>query len=302
MRNFLCKILIFGTILFFVLIVADYCYSALIKASNDREVESWRDVIDGNIKSDIIFLGNSRTWLHIDPHILDSVLCIDSYNLGIDGGRINRQVQKYEIFRERNTKPKVIVQNIDVWSLEYRVGYELEQFFPFFWDKEFKKMFIHSEPFTFAEKYFPFYRYHGIRPKDYLHSLPHALYKGYQGRNIKWNGEMYMQQDSIEFFVNDTTFCIFDSYLSKAKKENISLIFVYAPLYHGTKQKISNIDEMYQTYQGIADKYGIPILDYSDMWICYDTTYFYNAMHLNRTGAEIFSDSLANDIKSLKIL
>ena len=38
------------------------------------------------------------------------------------------------------------------------------------------------------------------------------------------------------------------------------------------------------------------------MDICYDTTYFYNAMHLNKIGAEIFSDTLANDIKRLGII
>lgn len=294
--------MIFGVILFFVLFLADICYSELLKASNNREVEAWRDIADGNIRSDIIVMGNSRAFVQIDPHILDSVLCVDSYNLGMDASPINRQVHKYEIYRERCAKPKMIIQNIDVWSLLYGVGYELEQFFPFVWDRSFRKKFILKEPFTFAEKYIPFYRYHGIRPKSYFQSPPYMLYKGYQGQDKEWDGKMYVRQESIDFIANDTTLCMFNSYLNKAKEENIVVIFVYAPLYYGAKQKISNIDEMYETYQGIADKFGIPILDYSDMWICYDTTYFYNAMHLNRTGAEIFSDSLANDIKYLEVL
>ena len=46
----------------------------------------------------------------------------------------------------------------------------------------------------------------------------------------------------------------------------------------------------------------IPILDYTHMSLCEDTSYFYNAMHLNKKGSDIFSDSLANDIKKMGIL
>jgi lysophospholipase L1-like esterase len=73
-------------------------------------------------------------------------------------------------------------------------------------------------------------------------------------------------------------------------------------LFSGATGKISNPDLMYETYRNLADRHGIPILDYTDMWICHDTTYFYNAMHLNKAGAEIYTDSLANDVKRLGIL
>jgi hypothetical protein len=95
---------------------------------------------------------------------------------------------------------------------------------------------------------------------------------------------------------------MFDDYLSRAKIEGIKIIFVYTPLYIGATRKIENLKEMHILYQKLADKYSIPILDYTYMGICYDTIYFYNAMHLTKTGAEIFSDSLANDIRRLGII
>ncbi|GHV09600.1 hypothetical protein FACS1894162_0470 [Bacteroidia bacterium] len=58
-----------------------------------------------------------------------------------------------------------------------------------------------------------------------------------------------------------------------------------------------NWDGEMQVYHGFAEKYDIPFLDYTHDPICYDTTYFYNAMHLNKKGAELFSLKLANDIK-----
>lgn len=302
MRKYLCKILLFSIILLPILTAADYCFSALIRRSNYRPVESWESIVEGNIQADVVALGSSRVWVQIDPQILDSILCVNSYNLGIDGSPINRQVQKYEIYRNRNAKPKLIIQNIDAWSLSYRIGYEKEQFYPYFWDKSMRNQFFRTEPFSVLEKVIPFYRYHGLNPIMFLHNQPKTLHKGYQGQTAKWNGEAYMQQEFIKFNVSDTTLCMFNSYLNQTKKDGIQVVFVYAPLYSGATRKIINLDEMYQTYKDIADKYEIPILDYSDLWICNDTTYFYNAMHLNKSGAEIYTDSLANDIKRLGIL
>ena len=66
--------------------------------------------------------------------------------------------------------------------------------------------------------------------------------------------------------------------------------------------KITNQDEMYSLYQKYADKYDIPILEYTYMNMCYDTTYFIDALRLNKIRAELFSDSLANDILNLGLL
>jgi hypothetical protein len=138
--------------------------------------------------------------------------------------------------------------------------------------------------------------------EHFRHHNPRQLTKGYKGMERPWNGRNYMEVDSIIFTPNETSLRMFDEYLSKAKAEGIKVVFVYAPQYIGATNKISNLDKMYKQYREFSDKYNIPILDYTYMDICYDTTYFYNAMHLNKRGAEIYSDSLANDIKRLNIL
>lgn len=299
MRKFISRAMVFCLILYVTLVIVDYAYSGLIRKSNYTPVEAWTDIVDGTIQADVIALGSSRTLVQVDPMILDSVLCSCSYNLGYNGSPINRQVKKYNIYRRRNAKPKLIIQNIDAWSLGYRIGYEKEQFFPFFWKKDIRNKFFSSEPFTFGEKYIPLYRYHGLNLQMFTRSMPRSLNKGYLAHNEKWDGTNYLNQDSIEFIVNDTTYHMFDSFLQSVTEDSIMVVFVYSPLYFGATKKIRNIDEMYAIYKSLADKYSIPILDYSDLWICNDTTYFYNAMHLNKSGAEIYTDSLANDIKRL---
>lgn len=294
--------MIFGLLFLGITIPIDYAYSKLATRSHYVSIEAWYDLMNGNIDADVVAVGSSRSWVHINPVILDSILHVNTYNLGMDGSPVNRQVHKYHLFRKYNRKPKLIIQNIDVWSLNYRIGYQEEQFLPYFWNHSVRNEFFQTEPFSFWEKYIPLYRYLHYSSDIFLNKGPLNLTKGYEGKEYPWDGSSYMNVESIPFIVSDTSAVLFDEFLSQAKAENIKVVFVYAPLYIGATNKISNLEEMRAKYQEFADKYDIPILDYTYMNICYDTNYFYNAMHLNKYGSEIFSDSLAHDILKLHIL
>lgn len=260
----------------------------------------------GSIDADIVIMGNSRALTQVNPHILDSILEVDSYNLGIDGSSINRQIRKYHLFREYNKKPKLIIQNIDHISMIYYVGYEREQFYPYFWNKSMRREFVATEPFSIWDKYMPLYRYyHNLHKHDMvglITSTNHRMSKGYMEKDLLWDGAKFRKVKSTQFTNHEQTEKMFDEYLAQAKAEGIKVVFMYSPVYIGLTRKVLNPQEMHDKYQEYADKYDIPILDYTYMDICYDTTYFYNAMHVNKKGAEIFSDTLAKDIKRLGII
>ena len=105
--------------------------------------------------------------------------------------------------------------------------------------------------------------------------------KGYEGKERHWDGSNFKRIKEIRFAPNDTTARLFDEYLAKAKEEDIKVILVYAPQYIGVTNKTSNQAYMHEWYQQIADRYDFPILDYTYM--------------------EIFSDSLAHDLKRLLV-
>lgn len=293
MKKFIYSIIAFCLIPY----IADFALSAIVQRSNNREVESWYDLMHSQIDADLVVMGNSRAWVQINPTILDSILGVETYNLGMDGSCINRQIHKYHLFRKYNRKPKIIVQTLDAWSLGYKTGYEREQLFPYFWNWNMREEFFESEPFTFLEKYIPMYRFRSFMP---LRRGPRSLIKGYQGMDRPWDGSAFEKVKSITFTPNDTTIRMFDDYLAKAKAEGITVVLVFTPQYIGATEKTTNHSYMHECYNRFASKYDFPIMDYTYMDICYDTAYFYNAMHLNRKGAEIFSDSLANALKRLR--
>ena len=301
MKKFLLKTVSFALVTLLLLAAADIAYSKFVENSSFYPCRSWYDVMHGTVNAEVVAMGNSRAQVQISPAVLDSALQVNTYNLGMDGSPANRQVLKYRLFRKYNTKPRLIIQNIDYNTLTFEQGYLREQFMPFMWNPDFRREAFGIEHFSFAEKYVPMLRYHGYGPNEFLGN-PNVLYKGYRAQDKVWDGTAYLQTDSISFIVSDTTATLFEQYLDEVQADGIKMVFVYAPIYIGATEKITNLQEMYSRYGAYAEKYGIPVLDYNYMDICYDTCYFYNAMHLNSTGAGIYSRKLAEDIKALGLL
>lgn len=115
-----------------------------------------------------------------------------------------------------------------------------------------------------------------------------------------WNGtalNKVLSGDSIVARKEPKIVELFDSFLNHCKENDIQVILVFSPLYYKAMEFTKNKGEEMQLYHSFAEKYDIPLLDYSNDPLCYDTTYFCNANHLNKKGAELFSLKLANDIK-----
>ena len=271
---------------------------------------AWNQVYNDSTCYDLVINGSSRAWTQYNPLILDSILDLNTFNLGIDGSAINRQLIKYKKYCELHGNPKFLIQNIDLGTMSYTMGYDREQFFPyFFYDRDLIKQYDQYEDFSWGEKYIPCYRYLGygdvmteaIFKDNKSHYFKHIT-KGYSGKDESWDGEQLTQMDVVICDMDSNAIKIFEDFLLQVVQTGTKVIFVYAPIYSGAREKMVNEEEMFAMYDGIAKKFDIPILDYNDVSLCYDTIYFYNATHLNRVGAELFTTQLARDIDSLGLL
>lgn len=310
MKKFLLHTSILGIILCISAFAGEMIITSGLRKSQHYNLLPWNEIYSDNLRHDALIIGGSRGLVQYSPLILDTVLNMDFYNLGINGSVIERQIFKYDTYCRLNTQPKFIIQNIDFSTLNLRHGFEREQFFPYFSDKIYREEISRWEPFTFLEKYLPAYRYKGnavliakwltLNRTSLGPKMP--MTKGYYAFDQHWDGTALRKLNGIDYSQDTTALRIFDHFLAKVKKDSIRIIFVYAPIYIEATKKIRNIQGMYQMYDSIARKYNIRILDYNNDPISYDTTYFYNATHLNRKGAELFSAKLAHDIDTLLFL
>lgn len=310
MKKFLYKILLFTLLIFIFACCLDFFLSYRLRQNKNRMYAAWNKMYNDSTCYDLVINGSSRAWTQYNPLILDSILNLNSFNLGIDGSAINRQVIKYKKYCELHGDPKYLIQNIDLGTMSYTMGYEREQFFSyFFYDRDLLNEYDQYENFSWGEKYVPCYRYLGYEDvmteaifHDNKKHFFEYLNKGYFSSDKEWDGSVLYAMDSIECAIDSNALSLFINFLQEETDNGVKIIFVYAPIYIGAREKMVNEEEMFAMYDSIAKKFDIPILDYNDISLCYDTAYFYNATHLNRVGAELFTTKLAHDIDSLEIL
>jgi len=314
MRLFLIKILLFTILLTVSAFVFDNILKKGYRKSNATDIQEWNAIFDSKINSDVIINGSSRAFVQISPQILDSLLNVNSYNFGMDGYPFNMQYVRYKIYEKYNKKPRLIIQIADLNTLQRRTTpYSESQFFPYLHEpllaNELKKM----EEFSSLNFYIPAFCYHsdfghifiGLVEFFDIKHIRNDKYKGYLGQNRKWNAtdlEKVLSGDSLVSEINPEIVQEFDSLLNHCQENNIQVVMVFPPEYIKATEFTKNKQEVIDIYRSFSKKYDFPFLDYSTDSLCYDTTYFYNAMHLNKTGAEIFSTKLAHDIGSLGIL
>ncbi|GHT05792.1 hypothetical protein AGMMS49525_13470 [Bacteroidia bacterium] len=144
MKAFLIKVLFFTTLLLIGAFAVDFTLEKGLRKSRAGDFSDWNDIFDSNINSDVIVLGNSRAPCGFSPQILDSVLCVNSYNLGMVAHPFSMQYVRFKVFEKYNKKPRVIIQNIDFFTLAQGHPMHKEQFLPYLHEdllkNELKKM------------------------------------------------------------------------------------------------------------------------------------------------------------------
>ena len=310
MKQFFLRLSIFILIVVGGAWTIDFVISYRLRHNENRIYAAWNQIYQDSINYDLIISGGSCALVHYDTHLIDSIIATTSFNLGIDGSSINRQMLKYDKFCSIHGKPKILIQNIDLATLAFTCGYEREQFFSyFFYDRDLIRSFEQYENFTFAEKFLPCYRYLGYDEvwlealfRDNKQHYYEYLIKGYSGRDNMWDGCALADIDSLSFDCDTAALSLFSKYIKREITEGVEVLLVFSPIHQEVQDKLTNLNEMYKLYDSIASLYNIPILNYHTIDFKDDTSYFYNGTHLNRMGAELFTTKLAHDIDSLGLL
>lgn len=290
----------------------DYLISKELSKSNEfpGEFEVWNDIYSSNTNCELAIYGSSRAWVHIDPEVLEDTLAMPAYNFGMDGQNFWLQYMRHKEYLKYNSKPKAIVIAVDAFSLEKKAGlYNLNQFLPYMlWNKNMTQYTSSYEGFDYVDYYLPLIRYHGrknvltelVKDMNDENTKKKVRNKGFKGIDRPWSNELDQAREKLNSYqahIDSASLELFDLFIQECISLNIQLIMVYPPEYIEGQKFIANKEEITMLFENFAKKYDIEYIDYSMDSLCFQKKWFYNSMHLNYQGANIFSMHLATDLK-----
>lgn len=311
MKRFLLKFLGFAVMALVLAFGLDRLICRGLLRMDDYRFQDYSAMLKGGMDNDILILGNSRGKSHFDTRIIDSLSRNRSFNISIGGYPINAQLLKYQLYREHNRKPDLIIQNIDYLTIQVmqdiRHQHESEQFFPLVYDKVMRKE-LRKSGYGFLELNIPLYRFFGYQQviKNGLlealhlkHYISRPSYKGFLPENGYWNGSELERMKPEPVALSDEGKSLLEGFLAQCRSDSVQVILVNSPLYAGARTKIIGYEDTRSFFEQVAKEYGCVYLDYTDTPECYDENNFVVSVHLNSTAARKFSETLIEDLISL---
>ena len=294
---------------FFALVLVDIYYSNQLKnmALFSGEVQEWNQIKEGKTKAELAVFGSSRAFIQINPKILEEETKLNSYNFGLNGSKFKMQFYRFNIYLKHNSKPKIVVWNLDTFSFSHiDEVFQPNQYVPFMlWNSDLYKALDEYKSTNVWDFILPLYRYRDqVYWKDQIsRSKKEKLGKdglfrkeGFMSYDRKWDVNWTkMKKKNSDFDFND--YPLLEELIKRCKKENIKLVFTIAPEFYKGQDYMLNRDEVINRYKTTLQKYNLPLLDYSEDTISYQQKYFYNTTHMNNKGADVFTKKLSQDLQ-----
>jgi len=316
MKVFIQKLFLFLLALLILAFWIDYAISDGLKKTAyhaEGEYQVWNAVFSGTACSDWLVYGSSRAWVHINPQQMQDSFGVSVYNLGMDGLNFHMQYLRHKKYVSQCGWPKKILLAIDIYSLDNRIYlYNEEQFLPYMlFDPEIQAYRKKYVDYKLANHYLPLLRYAGRKKEISLAktalttgAIPFSTRNnGYAGQERLWTAEVeanFRAQQPQPLIADTSLLTLFEYFLEECKSANTEVILIYTPEYYESQKLCTNRKQVINYFETITHKYNLSFLDYSASSFSFNKSLFYNAMHLNKTGAELFTDSLIQDIKRSK--
>jgi hypothetical protein len=275
--------------------------------------DQFNELLSRDTKYDIVMLGSSRTHLHNNPKIIDSITGMDSYNAGIEGGSLMEMNVVLNGYLEKHPKPTVLL--VEVSMLSFNTDKSLVSN-PTLYLNHLDNNGVYETLNTYWKysgffKYLPLFRlsqYDDINKAYALkafngekESLFGETYKGYAENTVDHMSDTVTANGIGCEWVKYTSLSkkLLENIFTTCKKANIKVIAVYAPEYRQLNFRCPEGKLVIDTISELCKKNEIPFLNYLDNEICNDNNLFANIGHLNRQGADKYSAILGEDINRL---
>ena len=312
MSKFFKKIFVFflGGILI-CYIVQYFVDTGLAGYDNDRYA-NLNMLFRGKINADIVILGSSRAWVQYDPKVIEDSTKLSCYNLGMDDAGMTIIKCWLDSYLAFNKPPKIILLNYEINILEKeRRIFNKMNYLPYLNKYPIYSNLEEIDNNILLERIIPMYKYRGLNEQiiiglesffGFAKKPINRKYNGFEGKDKKWNDEFYRVKSKLKkIYYSSGSFAYglkeIKYIMNICRKNNIDLIIVHAPMYFELQQMIVQKDSLDSIIFNITRGKDFHYWKYTADSLNYNKKYYYNAQHLDKTGAEIFSKILARDLK-----
>jgi hypothetical protein len=275
------------------------------------EHERLNELINGKKYHDVLFLGSSRSFFHVNPKVVDSVAGVSSFNGGIEGGNILETNLILKCYLASHQAPKVVVIDLSTPSLNinsapgFRPIFNPNRYYPFL-DNPYVFEALKPYKHVYMLKYLPFSQ---ITEADDV--LKQAAVMGYMGKESTrpgsqvYNGYRQRSNDTLtlpfkkqhtttNYGIEEQGVALFKETLEICKNKGIKVVVTFAPVYNANNQDLN--PEFFPTVQKICAEYSVPFWSYKDNLLSRHHKLFFDEIHLNDAGTYIYSLMLGKDI------
>lgn len=297
MKNFVLRIVLFFAIVFCLDFVFGIVMDYMSKNANSGDTKMLNSLcMDSNY--DVLIMGSSRAHHHYDDMLLSDSLGLKVYNMGVDGNGIVLMNGLWKLLSQRYT-PKLIIYDVEpafdlmVYKEDDANRRYLSKLKPYFHTPCVDSIFHFVSPLEEIKNHSVFFRYNTdffnvIKNYVSYSQVPRFGYAPIQG--VMTDGEKRpIITESIK--TDDVKIYFLRNLVVDVRSKGGQIIFIASPKYHVSSS------EVYQPLRDICDEYKVPFWDYYNDSTFQESEYFKEPMHLNKKGAEVFSNYIVNKIK-----
>lgn len=282
---YICLIIIYGELtpsylyknLFFKKETAGFSYTRF------KEVDAFKNI-------DILFLGSSRSYRHYDIRKFEE-LGYRAFNLG-SGGQTFLQTQVLVNRYLDQLNPKLVI--LDIYpgmfsndgiesSLDIIINDNNDQFSrQLIWNER-NVMLLNTWVYNNYKRLIG-----GKSNKDMEDNLSTYISGGFVERKVTNSTDVL--RASHDWKIKSSQWMAFQKVIHKIKRSNAGLILINSPYQSTIKvQRNNKLEKFFQ-------QQNIEFLDYSHVLELNDTLNFYDPIHLNQKGVDIFNNLLIKEL------
>lgn len=312
MKKFLLNIVLLAAIVTSLAFFLDYAITTGLHKRVDYQQEVWNDLMDPTINPDVIVLGNCVAQHDINPVIVDSMLCVNSYVYPMSNLTFPYHLFVWNMYKKyHDTLPKLVILCLDYSDMVFRDGKtneENEQFLSLMHDKDARQFLLKNGGYSILDGFVPCFRYFGHTKRIKYGLLNYLGVNKYQGTRIRYKGFEALDKpytahrewypENFTQPINEEVVAMFDTLLRDCKRLGISVVVTLPPISYELTDLIDNKDEVYSLYESMAEKYDCPFSNYcAPHWMSMDTNNFETPNHLNYKTADQYTIDLMKSIR-----